>query len=69
MLLQNLKIFGINFVCSNIFGMAAMQFPCNGILLIQGNLPKIFPMASFPIPYFKLFNFVNNHQVVYVCFF
>ena len=42
------------------FGMAAMPLPCNGILLIQGNLPRIFKMstlrqASFPIPYFKLF--------------
>ena len=40
-----------------IFGMAAMPFHCNGILLIQGNLPGIFPMstlrqASFPIPYY-----------------
>ena len=45
-----------------IFGMAAMPFPCNGILLIQGILPRIFPMytlrqASFPIPFFKLFNY------------
>ena len=45
------------------FGMAAMKFPYDGILLIQGNLvnlPRIFPMstlrqASFPIHYFKLF--------------
>ena len=40
--------------------MAAMPFPYNGILLIQGNFPRIFPMdtlkqASFPIPFFKLF--------------
>ena len=45
---------------SLIFVMAAMPFLCNGILLIQCNLPRIFPMstlrqASFPIPYFKLF--------------
>ena len=25
------------------FEMAAMPFPCNGILLIQGNLLRIFP--------------------------
>ena len=25
------------------FEMAAMPFPCNGILLIQGNLPRVFP--------------------------
>ena len=24
-----------------IFGMAAMPFPCNGILLFQGNLPRV----------------------------
>ena len=29
-----------------LFGMAAMQFPCNGILLIQSNLPRIFPMFT-----------------------
>ena len=47
---------------SSIFVMATMSFPCNGILLIQSNLPRIFPMstlsqASFPIPisnYFKI---------------
>ena len=43
-----------------VFEMAAMPFPCNGILLIQGNLPRIFPISTlrpaiFPIPYFKLF--------------
>ena len=27
------------------FGMAAMPFPRNGILLIQGNLPRIFPLV------------------------
>ena len=29
-----------------VFGMAAMPFPCNGILLIQGNLLRIFPMST-----------------------
>ena len=39
-----------------VFEMAAvMSFPCNGILLIHGSLPRIFPIstlrqASFPIP-------------------
>ena len=38
--------------------MAAMLFPCNGILVVLGNLPRIFPMssliyASFLIPYFN----------------
>ena len=28
-----------------IFGMAAMPFPCNGILLIQSHLPRIFPIS------------------------
>ena len=47
------------FLFKLIFGMAVMPFPCNAILLIQGNLPKTFPMstlrqASFPIPYFKM---------------
>ena len=26
--------------------MAAMPFPCNGILVILSNLPRIFPMSS-----------------------
>ena len=39
--------------------MAAMPFPCNGILLIKGNLPRILPVftlsyASFLSPYFNL---------------
>ena len=39
-----------------------MLFHCNGIFLIQGNLPRVFPMftlnyASFPIPYFNLLFF------------
>ena len=48
------------------FGMAAMPFPSNGILLIQGNSPRVLPMltmnyASFPIPYFNLlFYFIGN---------
>ena len=28
------------------FGMAAMPFTCNGILLIHGNLPRILPMST-----------------------
>ena len=28
------------------FEMAAMPFPCNGILLIQGNLLRIFPVNN-----------------------
>ena len=31
------------------FGMAAMPFPCYGILLIQGNLPGIFPMSTLKV--------------------
>ena len=26
--------------------MAAMPFPCNDILVVVGNLPRIFPMSS-----------------------
>ena len=42
-----------------VFEMAAMPFPCNGILVFLSNLPTIFPMssliyASFYIPYFNL---------------
>ena len=42
-----------------IFEMAAMPFQCNGILVVLGNLPRIFPMfsliyASFLIPYSNL---------------
>ena len=46
--------------------MAAMPFPCTGILLIQGNLPRVFPVftfkyASFPIPYF---NYLKNYTLI-----
>ena len=43
-----------------------MQFPCNGILLIQANLPRVILVftlnyASFLIPYFNLlFSFIGN---------
>ena len=46
--------------------MADMQFPCNGILVVVGNLPGIFPMstliyASLSISYFNLKNiFIGN---------
>ena len=46
--------------------MADMPFPCNSVLLIQGNLPRVFPMftlynAIFLIPYFNLlFSFIGN---------
>ena len=57
---DNLSIFVSDLKVNKSFGMAAMSFPRNGILLIQGNLPRIFLMstlrlASFPIPYFKIF--------------
>ena len=48
------------------FEMAAMPFPSNGILLIQGNSPWVLPMltlnyASFPIPYLNLLlYFIGN---------
>ena len=29
----------------NLFEMAAMPFPCNGILVAFGNLPRIFPVS------------------------
>ena len=31
---------------SYIFEMVPMPFPCNGILVVLGNFPRIFPMAS-----------------------
>ena len=43
-----------------------MPFPCNGIVLIQGNLPRVILVftldyASFLIPYFNLlFYFIGN---------
>ena len=45
--------------------MAAMPFSFNDILVVVGNLPRIFPMpyliyASFPIPYINLFIFTGN---------
>ena len=47
------------------FGMAAMPFPCNGILIIQENLARVFPIltlnnASFPIPYLNFIYFIGN---------
>ena len=43
-----------------IFEMAAMPFPCNGILPFQGTLPRVSPVftynyASCHIPYINLF--------------
>ena len=43
--------------------MAAMPFPCNGILDVQGNLTRVFPVctwnyASFLIPFYNFY--VNN---------
>ena len=52
-----------------ISGMAAMQFPCNGIVLIQGNLPRVtleytLNYASFLIHYFNvLFSLIGNGQI------
>ena len=47
---QNLDLVNPNVfmlkVVIHIFKMAAMPFPCNGILLFVGNLPRIFPMPS-----------------------
>ena len=48
----------IAFLRYHIFGMAEMRFPCYGILLIQGNLPRVFPVftmnnASFFYPLFQ----------------
>ena len=50
---------GIN----QVFGMAAMPFLCNGILLFQFNLPRVLPVlilkyASFLIPYIDSFLFM-----------
>ena len=44
------------------FEMLALPFPCNGMWVDLGTLPRIFPMyyciyASFPIPYFNLLFF------------
>ena len=36
----------IAFLRYHIFGMAEMRFPCYGILLIQGNLPRVFPVFT-----------------------
>ena len=43
----------------NIFGMAAMPFPFNGILLIQDNLPRVFPM--FTLNYASFLNYWLNY--------
>ena len=55
--------------------MAAMTIPCNGILLIQGNLPKVILVftvnnACFPIPYFKKKQFLTNdfHMINFFTF-
>ena len=51
----------------NLFGMAAMLFPCNGILLIQRfnhgfSLCSTLRQASFPIPYFKLLYLLQHYD-------
>ena len=60
---------GINFLFeghSVRFETAVIPFPCNGILLIQGNLPRVIFVftlnySSFLIPYFNLlFSFIEN---------
>ena len=55
---QKVKHSAVRLIWTYIFGMVAMPLPCNGILLIQGNLPWVFTeftwnYASFPIPYFN----------------
>ena len=50
-------------ICLTFFEMAAMPFPCKGILVVLGNLPRIFPRfsliyANFLIPYIKLLIFL-----------
>ena len=51
-----------------LFEVAAMPFPCNGILVVLGNLTRILPVssliyASFLIPSFKI-KFVFIGEVV-----
>ena len=48
---------------NHIFEMAPMPFPSNGILVVVGNLPQIFPMSSliyarFLIPLFNFYLFL-----------
>ena len=57
-----------------IFVKAAMPFPCIGILLIQGNLPRIFPVfplnyASFCIPYLNLIFLLGTAQLCVLTYF
>ena len=52
-------LFGSLWLPLRVFGKAAMPFPCNGIVLIQGNLARVilvftFNYACFFIPYFNL---------------
>ena len=50
-------------VIQNFFEMAAMPFPRKGILVVLGNLPRIFPVSSFSSKGFLLFiNDQNNIQ-------
>ena len=42
--------------------MAAMPFPCNAVLLIQGNLPRVFPVFTL---YFSLS--CNSTQTIIRC--
>ena len=58
----------------NIFGMATMPFLCNGIVLIQGSLPRVNQVfilklakvhliyAIFLIPYFNFLNFYGGRS-------
>ena len=54
-----------------IFEIAAMPFPCNGILPFQGTLPRVSPVftynyASCHIPYINLFLIVYGEWPSFV---
>ena len=54
-----------------LFGMVAMPFPCNGILLVHSNLLRVFLVftlhyASLIIPFFNLWGCFNHTLSIYL---
>ena len=49
----------------SIFGMAAKPLPCNGILVVLGNLPKILPMSISYMFFCKSLN-GNTYETKYL---
>ena len=47
-----------------LFEMVAMPFPCNGILLVQGNLPRVFPVFTVNVTRFSSIPYYSNMRLI-----